>query len=145
MTAYVVGFAFDPLGKVYLIRKNRPTWQVGLLNGIGGKVEPFESSIAAMSREFFEECGVDVPTDRWKLFHREWWPNGNAVDFYTTELKLDERPVTKTDERIVAIPWKVINHLEWSTYQVVYNLAYLIPMAYTLLKTDPANMPCHKN
>lgn len=35
-TKYVVGFAFDlTLTMVALIRKNRPEWQMGLLNGIG--------------------------------------------------------------------------------------------------------------
>jgi hypothetical protein len=36
---YVVGFAFDTDGRVALIRKNRPEWQAGRLNGIGGHVE----------------------------------------------------------------------------------------------------------
>ena len=58
--AYVVGFFLDPtLSKVALIRKLKPNWQRGLLNGIGGKVEPGEDAPTAMHREFKEEAGVE--------------------------------------------------------------------------------------
>lgn len=56
---YVLGFAFTPdFEKVALIRKNKPDWQAGLLNGIGGKVEVGECPAVAMDREFLEETGV---------------------------------------------------------------------------------------
>jgi 8-oxo-dGTP diphosphatase len=42
------------LGKVALIRKNKPEWQKGKLNGIGGHIEE-EKPIDAMCREFSEE------------------------------------------------------------------------------------------
>lgn len=57
---YVVGFLIDPtLSKVVLIRKLNPEWQRGLLNGVGGKVEPNENALDAMHREFAEEAGVE--------------------------------------------------------------------------------------
>jgi len=56
---YVVGFLLDPtLSKVVLIRKTKPEWQVDLLNGVGGKIEPDEGALTAMHREFLEETGV---------------------------------------------------------------------------------------
>jgi len=55
---YVVGFMFDAkMNQVALIRKNKPKWQSGLLNGIGGKIENGETSLAALMREFWEEAG----------------------------------------------------------------------------------------
>jgi 8-oxo-dGTP diphosphatase len=58
---YVVGFMLDPtLSKVVLISKLRPEWQKGLLNGVGGKVEPGEDALAAMCREFAEEAGLEL-------------------------------------------------------------------------------------
>lgn len=62
---YVLGFAFDDIGRVALIRKNKPDWQRGRWNGVGGKVEPKELAVVAMSREFFEETGVMVPSTAW--------------------------------------------------------------------------------
>src|SRR5687767_2261708 len=56
---------------VLLVRKARPEWQAGLLNGIGGKIQHlpirpqdtelrWESSLEAMRREFTEETGLSV-------------------------------------------------------------------------------------
>lgn len=63
----VIGLLFDTRGeRVLLIRKNRPAWQAGKWNGIGGKIEPGETPAQAMRREAREECGVD--TDGWVEF-----------------------------------------------------------------------------
>ncbi len=41
---YVVTFLFTPdLQKVWLIEKQKPEWQKGCLNGIGGKIEDYEA------------------------------------------------------------------------------------------------------
>lgn len=59
---YVVGLAVNQ-GWVALIRKAKPAWQAGRLNGIGGKVEPGEDPQLAMAREFEEEAGVATPAE----------------------------------------------------------------------------------
>ena len=62
MQGYVCGFLFSPdRGRVLLIRKRRPAWQAGKLNGIGGKIEPGETTADAMRREFREEADLDIP------------------------------------------------------------------------------------
>lgn len=66
MTEYVVGFLHDGY-RVVLIEKNRPDWQAGLLNGVGGKIEKYDLyPIDAMRREFKEETGVTV--QNWQHF-----------------------------------------------------------------------------
>src|SRR5205085_1283386 len=66
-THYVAGFLFDEeAANVALIRKSKPRWQAGLLNGIGGHVEANESPERAMAREFYEETGVLIPISDWK-------------------------------------------------------------------------------
>lgn len=75
-TRYCLGFMFSeevhtpkirqPV--VVLIRKNKPKWQEGHLNGVGGKVEANEYPIYAMVREFEEETGVKTITDDWTHF-----------------------------------------------------------------------------
>lgn len=63
---YVVGFLFSTNKKeVVLIKKNRPDWQKGLLNGIGGHIED-ETPLEAMKREFLEETGLKI--EYWKQF-----------------------------------------------------------------------------
>jgi 8-oxo-dGTP pyrophosphatase MutT (NUDIX family) len=56
MTKYVVGFMVHE-EQIALIRKNRPKWQEGRLNGIGGHIEENEEPYSAMVREFEEETG----------------------------------------------------------------------------------------
>ena len=59
---YACGFLFSPDRlRVLLIRKRRPAWQAGKLNGLGGKIESGESPLDAMRREFREEAAVDIP------------------------------------------------------------------------------------
>src|SRR5687768_8509331 len=58
---YVCGFLFsEDRSRVLLIRKRRPAWQAGMLNGLGGKIEPGETAVEAMRREFREEAALDV-------------------------------------------------------------------------------------
>ena len=61
MQGYVCGFLFSlDRERVLLIRKRRPAWQAGKLNGVGGKIEPGESPPQAVRREFCEEAALDV-------------------------------------------------------------------------------------
>ncbi|KQP63050.1 NUDIX domain-containing protein [Nocardioides sp. Leaf285] len=76
---YVGGFLFDPLDRVALIHKTRGA-QAGHLNGVGGHVEPGESALAAMVREFHEETGLTTGEGEWDHFatltgpaYRVWW------------------------------------------------------------------------
>ncbi len=68
-TEYCVGFLFDeryhPIEEVLLIRKLKPQWQAGRLNGIGGHLEKDETSLQAMCREFKEETGAEF--NNWDL------------------------------------------------------------------------------
>lgn len=67
MTSYVLGFAFSEDDRsVLLILKNRPAFQAGKWNGVGGKIEPSETAQQAMVREFREETGLDWPQEVWE-------------------------------------------------------------------------------
>lgn len=104
---HCVGFFFDPSrSRVWLVRKNRPAWQAGRLNGIGGKIEPGETPHAAMVREFEEEAGLRV--ERWdevaRLEHRA---RGAVVVFFRAFAASDDefqRPRAGTDEEIGFYP-----------------------------------------
>ena len=64
---YVSGYILsEDLKKVLLIRKNRPTWQAGKLNAIGGKIEETDlSPLFALIREVKEETGLETYESQW--------------------------------------------------------------------------------
>ncbi len=70
---YTLGFMFSKEGdKVLLIQKDRPKWQAGKLNGIGGKIDHFldsESDLRTTQvREFHEETTIGTAIEEWELF-----------------------------------------------------------------------------
>ena len=64
---YVLGFAFNTKKThIVLIEKDRPEWQKGKLNGVGGKIDPEDNSPrTAMVREFKEETGIITQENDW--------------------------------------------------------------------------------
>lgn len=65
MKRYCLGFYFAQ-NCVLLIHKNRPDWQKGKVNGIGGSVEAGETAMCAILREFKEETGQETMGFQWK-------------------------------------------------------------------------------
>lgn len=119
MTNYVAGFLFSPdLKRVALIRKNKPEWQKGKLNGIGGKVE-IETPYDAMVREFQEETGA--ATCGWNSF-----ASLERADFCVAFFHLtgDYELRTTTGE---AVGWYPVAKLD--KLAVIPNLRWLIPLA----------------
>lgn len=127
MTAYVVGFLFSTdLKRVALVTKNRPQWQAGLLNGIGGKIEPGETNITAMVREFNEEAGVLIPD--WKHFATMSEDGQFALDVFASTGDVD-LVSTKTDEMIGIYQVKDIQQLN-----TIENIPWLVLLAVDVLQ-----------
>ena len=131
MTEFVVGFLMDDDDRVVLVRKNRPDWQRGLLNGVGGKVEPNELPIDAMRREFKEEADVDI--EDWQNFVTIHGPDYKIHFYRYRGLKGQISLVkTMTDEEIevhyyddVLIPPSgMIENLYWILPLAVYSDNY---------------------
>src|ERR1035437_11069943 len=121
MKQYVAGFLFDREGvEVALIEKQRPEWQRGSLNGIGGKIDrkteghtcydiscdqgnfdpctcPWETPAEAMRREFREETGIDI--DRWKEYVVLSGPKFQVHFFHAYGDEINEIETT-TDEKV---------------------------------------------
>jgi 8-oxo-dGTP diphosphatase len=118
---YVVGFLFRNGGdEVALIRKNKPAFQKGLLNGVGGKIEFDEHPLTAMIREFEEEAGPYVIN--WRCFAVMTLKGGNQVYFYTSHEIVEIE--TKTAEEV---SWYPVAHLR--QYGILPNLSWLVPLA----------------
>ncbi len=127
---WVVGFLFDNNAEhVVLIRKNRPEWQAGRLNGVGGRVEPPETPVEAMTREFLEETGVTVT----------WWGRGHyaklawaqgVVHFFRAfaPLEVIHSCETTTDE-VVEVHWvhRLLDPAQ-PCGLITPNLRWLVPL-----------------
>lgn len=119
-TLYSCGFLFDSFGQVVLIRKNRPEWQAGKLNGVGGHVEDTETFHDCMVREFKEEAGLLVP--EWQHF-ATIRDSKFACAFFRAIVVDFSEVETKTDETIIFaaaldVPLDTVPNLQW-----------LVPMA----------------
>lgn len=125
MKEYVAGFMKDSSDRVALVRKNKPAWQAGKLNGIGGGIEPNETPIDAMTREWFEE------TYNW---HSEWER--------FAEIRFPETIVHFFKTRVPLLPaFPVVNDIGerlevWdydaaiSSSVTLPNLKWLLPVAF---------------
>jgi 8-oxo-dGTP diphosphatase len=137
---YVVGFVFCG-DEVLLIRKARPTWQAGRLNGVGGHIEAGETPEQAMVREFEEETGWRI--EGWEHFVTLTGDDSDAdrqaaggtkfgVWFFSTQVVPEQIPAVNivTDEptawfKVTALPDEVLPNLRW-----------LVPLAYHAHRYD---------
>lgn len=131
MQNYCLGFRtrhnLEGQKEVALILKNRPTWQAGKLNGIGGKVEDGEAPIDAMVREFWEETSVLTFRENWSHMATMVYPSATIYVFKSAgdcEIK------SVTDEPVA---WFPLKHLQ--VLPTIGNLQWLIPLAF-----DPENV-----
>lgn len=128
---YVVGFMFDRTRTdVLLLRKLRPKWQSGKINGIGGRIEAGESAVEAMRREFAEEAGITH--DNWREFcvlsdFREW-----SIHFFWAIGSIN-KALQLTDEQPQIYP---VSNLPET---VIPNLRWLIPMALSMQQGETAD------
>lgn len=128
MIKYVCGFMFsEDLERVVLIRKNKPDWQKGLLNGVGGKIEEGEKPHDAMAREFEEETGVKTQFCDWYYFHAETDDSTYRVKFFFYQGDVDACK-TAEEEEIGVYDTSSIPSLP-----VIPNLQNIIPKAVSIL------------
>ncbi len=122
MEKMVAGFAFNKdMDRVILIKKTRPEWQKGQLNGVGGRIGVEEGKYTAMKREFEEETGVLSSEACWNLFFRLTGTDWDVFFFYSI---MDiSKCKSVTDEMVLAIdPLNMPDNM-------ISNLKWLIPMA----------------
>lgn len=138
--SYVLGFMFDHLKeskKVLLIEKLKPSWQAGLLNGVGGKVEEGESAIDAMVREFQEEASIKTSPDDWVFFGVLEGPDfevslfKSVGDIKTANQATAERLVI-SDIRDPSLPDRTISNLMTLLYCAVDPDSPKIRLRYRL-------------
>ena len=97
------------------MRRTRPAWQAGRVNGLGGRIAPGESAASSARREVREECGVDVAVWREVLV----WEDAeyvmhvlSAVSDVAREARtLEDQEIFLAD--VNALPHNVIDNLRW--------------------------------
>lgn len=134
---YVLGFLFSNFD-VALIKKTHPEYQKGKLNGIGGKIEPRETPLEAMEREFFEETGFKLSAGAWSLyltFHCVAVVEGEEIQACTylfrariqTPVPLGSLLKSNNDEDIIVLDWRRADCD--GGYRLLHNVPWFIRMA----------------
>ncbi len=126
---YSLGFLFDEeLQNVVMIKKNRPKWQSGLLNGIGGKLEDYETPHDCMVREFKEETGLTI--NHWLKFGSLSF-DAAEITLFCASSKNAHLAKTTTDEVVWVIPiWQP----SVNKSACIENIPSLIELAIQRLK-----------
>lgn len=125
MVKYSIGFYHDNRD-VVLVTKNRPEWQAGLLNGVGGHIEEGETPHDCVVREFEEEAGLVIP--KWDQFLTLVGRDSHI----TCYAKYEPNPAklhaatTITDEDIAIYNMSTLNLYPHT--QTVPNLKWMIPL-----------------
>jgi len=124
MNNYVVGFIFSrDKSNILLIRKERPSWQVGKFNGVGGKIEQGEMPDTAIKRECTEETGMVITS--WVYKGIISGPS-YSVCVFTAEATIDAMLIAQshpTDE-----PCKVFHINELDHVHTISQLRWLVPL-----------------
>jgi 8-oxo-dGTP diphosphatase len=129
---YVLGFLFsERMDRVLLVKKARPSWQAGKLNGIGGHIEFRESIGAAMEREADEEAGITPGSVSWLRFgvlaFRE---AGVYVHLFSSHDPGTSEVLIAPTEAQESEPIEFVDFNERFNFgRMLPNLRWLIPMA----------------
>ena len=124
MKEYVVTFLFTMDYKsIWLIEKQKPAWQKGCLNGIGGKIERGEAPQQAAIREIKEEAGVNINID---FIHRVGHMvgvnnDGNKFKVFVFTGKTHDKLKTVEFEEIKLMPVNTVKD-----YRHIENVPMLI-------------------
>lgn len=127
-----VGLLFNG-DDVLLVEKEKPSWQKGLLNGVGGKAEFGETPIECLKREFKEETGVDTSSNwAWRAVAVEAGPDYELHAFASfvdrdVFTSFDPKQVPSKNDAGEKLHW--ISVVELPVYPVIGNLRWIVPMA----------------
>ena len=115
-----------PWDDVLLVHKNRPAWQAGRLNLVGGKVEEGEDAIAAAVRELKEEAGLD-PLKNQPIIHCGTIIGNQSLVYC---VRIDVSPYIDLQPRegeTEKVEWFTFKNA-WSDSRLIPNLKIIVPL-----------------
>lgn len=127
MKTYVCGFMKDSRDRIALVRKNKPAWQAGRLNGIGGGIEEDETAYEAMVREWYEETGTF--SDSWEHFAKLTFADAEITFFKVSVAKLPAFPSHNDIGEAIEI-WDYSIVVRKDSDVMLQNLKWLLPLAF---------------
>jgi 8-oxo-dGTP diphosphatase len=115
----------DSHNRLALVRKNKPKWQAGRLNGIGGGIDGVETPLDAMCREWYEETGDSY--DEWTQFAKIRFPE-TIVHFFKADVEFLPYLWTAND---IGEAIEIHNFATAVRFtDMIPNLKWLLPMAF---------------
>lgn len=127
---YVNGFMINWLTQqALMIEKQRPAFQKGKWNGIGGKVEANESLLDAMVREFREETGVTTEAQSWQRTLVLSGPDF-AVHFFRSHVSEFPAYRQTTDEPLGVFHVNSLISIGPASLPVLDNARWIIPFQF---------------
>jgi 8-oxo-dGTP pyrophosphatase MutT (NUDIX family) len=127
---YVLGFMFNLAGDcVVLMEKKRPAFQIGMRNGVGGKVNEGETPEVAMARECLEEIGVSTSWDDWRHVATLASAGHYEVEVFACRTEAWKTARQMTDEGVCLVPAE-------RPGKVVSDCRWLIPLCLAALSGD---------
>jgi 8-oxo-dGTP diphosphatase len=131
VVVFIFGHRDGEPASVALIRKDKPAWQKGRLNGVGGYIREGETSLAAAVRKVEQETGVSVEPHRLRPFCTlEGEPY--RVYFYVLRLSAQEYQQVGTQDPAEPIQKFWLHTLMAEPVpqtQMIQNLSWLLPLA----------------
>ena len=120
---YVLVYAYNK-NRFILVEKNRPEWQKGKLNLVGGKMEENDKSIIdAAIRELKEETGLDAMSK--PIIYGTMRDKGNSI--YCLGCRVPEFPIRPAIGETEKAEWYSWSEVK-SSKLLIPNLRVIIPL-----------------
>lgn len=117
----LIGIFSRDLQEVLLVLKDKPDWQKGKLNLVGGKVEDGESIRSAACRELYEETGLSCDIG--------WSGTIEGIDFIVNCYSgiSDEKEINQRPEETETVYWYSLPDV-LDNPNLIGNLKTIIPL-----------------
>lgn len=120
---YVVVYVDSELDQILVVEKDRPAWQKGRLNLVGGKIEEQENVVDAAIRELEEESGL-IPSGTPELFGRIY---GNWGTVWCVKVPVEAREIQSREGETENVCWKYWDDLK-NDSRLIPNLKVVISL-----------------